>query len=278
MFLPRRRRVSEARHRLVRRGLTLAGVCMLVSSGLAASLISVSDEIALGRRAQEKACTTIPRVTDRTLNVYVTGIGRRLAAQARGPAYPYSFTIANQADINAFALPGGPVWIHRGALAAAANEAQLAGVIAHEVAHIAQRHAATQISTSAVAGGLLGAMGAFLGNDAGGARAAQLGAQAMAGSYMLKFSRDDEREADRVGAEIMQRAGWDPRAMIDFMTILRRQAGHDPGSVEEFLSTHPGASERASLLRTELRGSTGGRKDTAEFRRMRARLKALYPS
>jgi predicted Zn-dependent protease len=270
--------VSEARHRLLRLGATLAGVCAVVATGVAVSLISVSDEIAVGRRAQEKARATIPRVTDRNLNAYVTAIGQRLAAQARGPAYPYSFTIANEADVNAFALPGGPVWIHRGAIAAAANEAQLAGIIAHEVAHIAQRHAANQISASAVAGGLLGAMGAFLGNDIGGAHAAQLGAQAMAGSYMLKFSRDDERDADRVGARILQRAGWDPRAMIDFMTTLRRQAGHDPGSVEEFLSTHPGASERAALLRTELRGSSGGRKDTAEFRRVRARLKTLYPS
>ena len=251
---------------------TLLLVCALATGAASASLISVQDEIALGRQAQQKATARVPRVTDRAVTDYVTRIGRRLAAQARGPAYPYSFTVADARDINAFALPGGPVWIHRGAIRAAATEAQFAGVLAHEVAHIARRHAAEQITTSLAAEGFLGALGAFLGNDAGGARAAQLGAQVLAGGYLLKFSRDDERDADRAGAQILQRAGWDAHAMIDFMETLRRQAGHDPGSVEAFLSTHPAAAERAALLRDALRHTSGGRKDSPEFQRIRSRL------
>ena len=196
---------------------------------------------------------------------YVASVGRRLAAHARGPRYPYSFSVANYREINAFALPGGPVWINRGAMQAAATEAQLAGVLAHEIAHVAERHAAQQISKGIIANGLLGLLGAVLGNT-GGARTAQTGAQILAGGYLMKFSRDDEREADRVGAEIMRRAGWDPRGMLEFMQILRRRGGGDPSSVEVFLSTHPSTAERVDQLRTQLRRvPPGGRRDSAQF-------------
>jgi predicted Zn-dependent protease len=241
------------------------------------ALISVNEEIALGRQAQQQVKAEVPQLTDRTVVTYVQSIGRRLTARAGGPKYPYSFSIADYREINAFALPGGPVWIHRGTISAAQNEAQLAGVLAHEVAHIAQRHAADQLTKGLVANGLLGLLGAVLGN-AGSARAAQVAAQALAGGYMLKFSRDDEREADRVGARIMRQAGWDARQMVAFMEILRRQHGSDPGSVEVFLSSHPGPAERAELLRAELRGASGGRGDSDQFRRIRDRLRKMPPA
>ena len=95
---------------------------------------------------------------------------------------------------------------------------------------------------------------------------------------MLKFSRDDEREADRVGASIMRKAGWDAREMIAFMEILRRQQGRDPGSVEVFLSSHPGPAERAELLRAQLRKPSGGRRNTAQFAQIRARLGRMPPA
>jgi predicted Zn-dependent protease len=243
----------------------------------AASLISVNDEIVIGRQAQQQVRAQVPEVTDPAVRSYVHSIGRRLAARAAGPNYPYSFSIANHREINAFALPGGPVWVHRGAMTAAQNEAQLASVLAHEVAHIAERHAADQLTKGLVANGLLGLLGAVLGNDTS-ARAAQIAAQAVAGGYMLKFSRDDEREADRVGARIMRQAGWDSREMIAFMEILRRQQGRDPSSVEVFLSSHPGPGERANLLRAELGGASGGRRDSDQFRQMRARLARMPPA
>jgi predicted Zn-dependent protease len=177
--------------------------------------------------------------------------------------------VANQREINAFALPGGPVWIHRGAIAAAKNEAQLAAVLAHEVAHISQRHAADRISQQLVANGLIGALGALLGNDRSAQRA-QLGARLLAGGYMLKFSRDDEREADDVGATIMRRAGWDAREMVGFMETLAREQDRDAGGVATFLSSHPAPAERAARLRKTLR--TGGARDSEAFRRIKARL------
>ncbi len=241
------------------------------------ALISVNQEVALGRQTQRQVKSHVPELADRAVVAYVQSIGRRLAAHAGGPKYPYSFSIANYREINAFALPGGPVWVHRGTIRAAANEAQLAGVLAHEVAHIARRHAADQLTKSLVANGLLGLLGAVLGNDSS-ARSAQVAAQVLAGGYMLKFSRDDEREADRVGVRIMRQAGWDPREMIAFMEIVRREQGRDPSSVEVFLSSHPGPAERVSLLRAELGNKTGGRRDSNQFQQIKAALNRMPPS
>ena len=215
-----------------------------MAPAIGVQLVSVRDEIALGKQAQGQVKKDVPELTDRQVVSYVQSIGRQLVARAGGAKYPYTFSVANYKEINAFALPGGPVWIHRGAIAAAQNEAQLAGVLAHEVAHIAERHAVDQMTKGLVANGLLGLLGAMLGND-GSARAAQTAAQVLAGGYMLKFSRDDERDADRVGARIMRQAGWDPHEMVAFMEILGRQQGRDPGSVMVFLSSHPAPGERA---------------------------------
>jgi predicted Zn-dependent protease len=214
------------------------------------TLISVADEIALGREAQHRVSTEV-RAIDGPVQAYVASIGGRLSAHVGGPRYPYSFSVANDRQINAFALPGGPVWINRGAIELSATEAQLAGVLAHEIAHISQRHAATQISKGLVADGLLGLLGAMLGNS-GGAQTAGTGARLLANGYLMKFTRDDEREADRVGVEIVRRAGWDPHGMLEFMERLRQRAGGDPPSVAAFLSTHPSPAERIGRLRTQL--------------------------
>ena len=257
------------------RALVLA--CLLSASvaGAQFSLISVNDEIQLGKQAQQQVRKDVPEVTDAAVREYVGSLGRQLSARATGPRYPYSFSTANYREINAFALPGGPVWVHRGTIAAAANEAQLAAVLAHEIAHISQRHAADQISKSLVANGFIGLLGAMLGNNRS-AQTAQVGARVLAGGYMLKFSRDDEREADTVGAALMRRAGWDAREMLAFMETLRREQGRDPAAMEVFLSSHPAPGERAQRLRGTLKG--GGTKDSARFRSVKARLKKLPPA
>ena len=259
----------------MRRAAPVLWLALLTVPLAAYVLISVQEEIAIGRQAQQQVRKDLPVVSDRRVVSYVTSIGRRIASRAGGPRYPYSFSIANYKEINAFALPGGPIWINRGALQAATNEAQLAGILAHEVAHISRRHAADQLSKRLVADGLLGLLGAVLGNDRS-ARAAQAGAQVLAGGYMLKFSRDDEREADRVGAEIVRRAGWDAHGLLEFMEILQRQQGRDPSSVDVFLSSHPAPAERAALLRKASR--TGGRRNSQEFQRVKARLRQLPPA
>jgi predicted Zn-dependent protease len=251
---------------------------------LAVSLVSVNDEIAIGKQANAQIRKEMPELRDSATLAYVQSIGRRLVAHAAGPKYPYSFSVVNYREINAFALPGGPVWIHRGVLQAAANESQLAGVMAHEIAHISERHAAGQLTKAMMANWGLGVLGALLGND-GGATAARAAAGFLANGLFLKFSRDDEREADRVGLQMLTRAGWDGRGMVELFEILRREQKRDPGRVDTFFSTHPAPQDRIATLQKEVAARRPGsakagraRRDSAEFRSVKARLLALPPA
>jgi predicted Zn-dependent protease len=236
--------------------------------------VSVADEIAIGKQAQAQVQRETPALGDAAARAYVARLGRTLAAHARGQRYPYSFSIANYREINAFALPGGPVWVNRGAIEAAGTEAQLAGVIAHEIAHISQRHAATQLSNAMVTNLGLSLLGALLGNS-GGASAANIAARYVASGAFLKFSRDDEREADRVGVQIMARAGWDPHGMIELMQTIREQERRDPSSVEVFFSNHPSPKDRVALLAQVVPKGKAGKRDSEEFQAIRARLRKL---
>jgi predicted Zn-dependent protease len=237
----------------------------------ALSLISVKDEIAIGRQAQQDVRRQVPELRDSSVNTYIERLGRRIAAHADGPRYRYSFDVANKRDINAFALPGGPIWVHRGAIEAAQNEAQLAGVLAHEIAHIANRHAADQITKGTFANVGLGVLGALLGGG-NGAKIAQVGAGVAAQATMLKFSRDAEREADMKGLTYMKRAGYDPRGMVQFLQVLRARQGRDPGSVQTFFASHPAPAERVTRLQQEANRLAGGRRDSAQFQLVKSRL------
>ena len=240
------------------------------------SLVSVQQEIEIGRETNARVRKEVPEIRDTETLAYVRDIGARLARQASGPKYPYSFAMADYREINAFALPGGPVWIHRGVLHAATNESQVAGVLAHEVAHIAQRHAASQLTKGMMANLGLGLLGAVLGGGAGG-NAAQAAAALLTNGIFMKFSRDDERDADRVGLQMMRRAGWDGRGMVELFEILQREARRNPGSVEVFFSSHPSPQDRIERLRSEIARRPGGTRDTRQFRAIKARLQRMAP-
>ena len=270
-----RRRTAVTLAEAVSRTVIVAALFSVTATAI--QLVSVADEIAIGRQAQAEVRRQTPEVGDAAVQAYVARVGRRLAAQARGARYPYSFSAANYREINAFALPGGPVWVNRGALEAARNEAQLAGILAHEIAHVSQRHAAEQLSNAMVTTLGLNFLGALLGNS-GGATAASIAARYVASGAFLKFSRDNEREADRVGAGIMERAGWDPHGMIELMQTMREQERRDPSSVEQFFSNHPSAQDRVALLTRLVPRTRIGTRDSAAFQSIRARLKKLPPA
>jgi predicted Zn-dependent protease len=250
---------------------------LLLAAAAAITLVSVEQEIEIGRQATAQVRREMPELADAQVTGYVRGVARRLAQVAPGPKYPYSFSVLNYREINAFALPGGPVWINRGVLQAATNESQVAGVLAHEIAHIAQRHAADQLTKSLLANFGLGVLGAFLGNS-GGAGAAQMAAGLIANGAFLKFSRDDEREADRIGLQMLTRAGWDGRGMLELFEILRRESNRDPVAVEAFFSSHPAPKDRQAALQAAIKRSKGGRRDTAQFQRVKARLLKMRAS
>jgi predicted Zn-dependent protease len=247
------------------------------ASTVAVQLVSVADEIAIGNEAQAKITKQTPQVTDPVVRAYVARIGRDLAAHAAGERYPYTFSVANYREINAFALPGGPVWVNRGAIQTAGTESQLAAILAHEIAHIAQRHSARQLSNAIVTNLGLSLFGALLGN-AGGAGAANIAARYVASGAFLKFSRDDEQDADRVGATIMRRAGWDPHGMVELMQSIRKQEKRDPGAAETFFSNHPSPADRLALLKRVVPARRSGRRDSTAFQSIRARLRQLPPA
>ena len=253
---------------------TCVAYLFVAHPGAQFSLVSVEQEIAIGREANAQVRKEVPEVRDTQATQYVRAIGLRLAQRATGPKYPYSFSMADYREINAFALPGGPIWIHRGVLHAATNESQVAGVLAHEVAHIAQRHAASQLTKNMMANLGLGLLGAVLGNG-GGATAAQAAAGFLANGAFLKFSRDDEREADQVGLQLLRRAGWDGRGMVELFEILQREAKRNPSSAELFFSSHPSPQDRISRLQAGIR--PGGTRDTKQFQSVKARLMKMTP-
>jgi predicted Zn-dependent protease len=230
--------------------------------------------VAVGRQANARFRKENPELTDVTVGRYVRDIGARLVRAARGPKYPYSVAVVNTREINAVALPGGPIWIHRGVLEKATNESQVASVLAHEVAHIAQRHAATQLTTFAMTRWGLNLLGSLLGNT-GGAGGAQVAAEFLASGASRRFSREEEREADRVGLVVMRRAGWDGRGMVEMFEILRKESGRDPTAVEAFFSTHPSPRERIEELSAVAAGHSTGRRDSREFQVIKSRLKRL---
>lgn len=255
--------------------LLIAAFVLLVPASGAITLVSVEQEIAVGKEANAQFRKDTRELTDAAIVAYVRGLTRRVSRVAAGPRYPYSVGIADTREINALALPGGPIWIHRGVLEHATNESQVVSVLAHEIAHIASRHAAAQLTTVAMTNWSLNFLGSLLGN-AGGAGGAQVAAAFLANGATLRFSREEERAADRVGLELMRRAGWDGHGMVEMFEILRRVSGRDPSVVESFFSTHPTPQARIQEISALLAGERKGRRDSREFQMIKKRVRAVH--
>ncbi len=199
------------------------------------SNVSDSQEVQIGRSINEQLVTREIRLyRNPQITRYVNEIGQRLASSSDRPDIPYTFQVVNDKSVNAFATMGGFVYIHTGLLKAADNEAQLAGVLAHEIGHIASRHALEQMRQTAIARGVAAAAG--LDRNL----AVQIGVDL---ALRRPNSRQDEFEADQKGLETLTNAGYAPAGMVGFMEKLLRG-----GSVPNFLSTHPGTQDRINAL------------------------------
>lgn len=181
---------------------------------------------------------------------YVQQLGARLQKQIPPErSWPYQFHVVQQKEINAFALPGGPIFINVGTVNAAATEAQLAGVMAHEMSHVYMQHSAKQAtSTKRTIAEILGAAGGILGGSAVG-NLARMGIQFGTGTLLLKYSREDEAQADSVGAIIMYKAGYDPMELAHFFEALAKEGSGGP----QFLSDHPNPGNRSEAIAKEIR-------------------------
>ncbi len=231
---------------------------LLVSASLSAQTtiplrknsFTPSQDVQLGRQAAAEVRQQLPMLNDSPTDALVEKIGRRLVAAVPArlgqPAFRYSFDVVNLREINAFALPGGPMFLHRGMLQAARTDDEVAGVMAHELSHVVLRHGTLQAAKAqkfqigAIAGQVLGAI-------VGGQKGAIIaqGSQIGLGTYFLKYSREYEREADLLGAQLMARAGYDPRQMANMFRTIQQQGGN---SGPEFLSDHPDPGNRHDAI------------------------------
>jgi hypothetical protein len=217
------------------------------------NLFSTEQDIEIGRQSAAEVERQLPILNDRTAQACVDAIGKRLAAFTPGPKFAYQFKIVDASDINAFALPGGYMYLNRGLIEAAKSEGQLAGVMAHEMSHVALRHGTNQASKAYLGQTGLGLLGGLLGKDNSSSDKV-IGAVGGFGlnAMFLKFSRTDEEQADILGAQTMAKAGYNPQDMIDFFEILRAKQTRDPSKVEQFFSSHPSPKDRASRIRNEM--------------------------
>lgn len=243
---------------------------------------SVRDDVQAGRQAAQQAEQQLPILNDRSIQNYVNSVGNRLVraipSQFQQPAFDYSFKVVNARDINAFALPGGFTYVNRGLIDAARTEGELAGVMAHEIAHVALRHGTAQATKAQSPGIQLGAIaGAILGSVVGGNLGGLIyqGTQTGLGLYSLKYSRDYERQSDILGAQIMARAGYDPRDLANMFRTIERASGGGGGP--EFLSSHPNPGNRYERINQEaaLLRVTNPVQNTNEFRQVQAELRRM---
>lgn len=241
------RRVLSPRSRTTRAAAALACSAVLascatnpVSGKREVSLMSEAQEIAIGQQSDAEIRREMGAYDHPELQRYVADIGQRLAALSHRPSLPWSFTVVDHPAVNAFALPGGFIYITRGILPYLDDEAELAGVLGHEIAHVTARHSAQQYTRATTGGIGLAVLGIFVPQTQ---PFTDLASTAL-GVAFLKYGRDDERESDRVGMDYAARGGWDPRGVPDFLSTLARVNELSERGVPNWLSTHPEPAER----------------------------------
>lgn len=235
-------------------------------------LLSEKQEVELGLEMALLMDSKVILVTDPQVASYTQLLLERLANRSTRPGLRYTVKVVQRGNINAFALPGGYIYVHSGLVWASSNESELAGVMAHEIAHVAARHHATEIHKIAKSIGAGIIAGALTGPVTGFGLLSQ---QMIQESAYLKFTRDEEREADRLAVEMLYQAGIKPTGLITLFEKLRRQHTKKPGFFDTFFSTHPSHEERirdlAPLL-ADPRFNEIRHLDSAEFQNIRARL------
>ena len=242
------------------------------------NLFSKQQDVQLGQEAVAQIEQEVEVVNDRELTAWLDRIGQKLAKNSQDPDYPFTFKVIADPNINAFALPGGPIYMNSGLIAQADNEAQVAGVVGHEIGHVVLRHSTNQASRASLLqlpailaasatgnGGLLGSL-------------AQVGIGLGLNSTLLKYSRNAERDSDIVGARMLALSGYNPVEMATFFEKLSQLGGRGG---PEFLSSHPSPGNRVQAVNKEIAGyrhASGYVTDTPEFARMKARAAAIKPT
>jgi predicted Zn-dependent protease len=205
------------------------------------NIFSLRDDIEIGRRSAAQVERQYRTYTDPR----VSRIGHRLAARSSMPNLPWRFRVVDRRDANAFALPGGYVYVTSGLLRAVRNDSELAGVLAHEITHVTLRHGTNQASKAMLAQMPLQVLSGVLGSGTG-ANLARLGISFGLNSLFLHYSRDAETQADVGAVQLMRRAGYNPEGLASFMSTLSNRGG------SEFFSDHPNPSNRVQRINQEI--------------------------
>jgi hypothetical protein len=249
----------NGRTKLVARPIVSVVVALMLVSGVATAqtnikpgwnLFSPQDDVQIGQQSAVQAEQQLPILNDRTVENYINTIGQKLAANAGGPQFQYQFRVVNASDINAFALPGGYIYLNRGVLDQAKNEGEVAGVIAHEISHVALRHGTHQASKAYAAQAGLSILGGILGGKIGNNTAQILNAVGGIGlnALFLKYSRDIETQADVRGSQILAASGYAPQDMINFFHTLESV---DKSKKTNWLANHPAPPDREARIAKE---------------------------
>ena len=246
---------------------------------------SPADDVKLGQEAAAEVSRQMPLLPENgDVDSYVERVGATLAEaipqEFAHSEFKYDFSVVNASDINAFALPGGPMFVNRGMIQAARSEGEMAGVMAHEISHVALRHGTAQASKSqnplvqlgAIGGAILGAV---IGGNTG--EAVGQGTQLGLGVYLLKFSREFETQADILGAQIMAKAGYDPMDLAKMFETIEKQGGRGG---PEFLSSHPNPGNRQERIAEESRklNASPRRNQSEQFTQIQGDLKRMAPA
>ncbi len=264
------------------RGLRLPLALAIVAAGVAGCIASTQEEVAMGAQYADQINRELPLVTDPEITRYITVLGDSIARVADQRNLDWHFYVVNQAEVNAFAVPGGYIYVNRGLIERAATLSELAGVLGHEIGHVTERHSMEQMAKAQQANlgvGIACILAPQVCNSGLGSTAIQLGA----GGAFAKFSRDDERDADRAGIDFVVRAGIDPRGIPAMFRTLLAERQTKPGALDGMFSTHPLAEDRvedseriiAQIDPVILRSLTT---DTRAFQQFKARLKSMPPA
>jgi Zn-dependent protease with chaperone function len=277
----------------VRTALLMLALLVPVTGVLAQTVIKLpknsytpQQDVELGREAAAEIRQQYPVIEDQRIVRYLAKLGDRLVAAAppdlKEPAYQYSFTPVNLKEINAFALPGGPMFVQRGMFDAAATEGEVIGVMAHELSHVLLRHGtanATKAQNPWLQLGQLAGMvgGSVVGGGVGSAIAQ--GSQFGLGTLLMRYSRDFEKQADLLGAQIMARAGYDPRALARMFETIEKESKNSGGSGPQWMSSHPNPGNRTLYITKEAEALTiASAADSSEFGPIKSAFASLPPA
>ncbi len=244
------------------------------------------QDVELGRETAAEVRKQYPIIEDEKIAHYLTKLGDRLVAAApadlKQSVYEYSFTPVNVKEINAFALPGGPMFVNRGMFDAADSEGEVVGVMAHELSHVLLRHGTANASKAQnpwlQLGQLAGAVGGAVVGGAAGSAIAQ-GSQFGLGTILLRYSRDFEKQADLLGSQIMARAGYDPRSLAHMFETIERESQGSGGGGPQWMSSHPNPGNRTQYINKEADSLTVAKlADMSEFEPVKAAFATLPPA